>query len=488
MSLLKMIFNERLPKLYSAGIMHRCKTKHFNIFLFVLLILFSGIIFFINRHHTHDWGDDFALYLMQAENFVSFKFQTPTYYVFNPLNPILAPAHYPPIFPVFLSLFLPFFKTEISAYIFLIHLLMISNVIVFWHYLKKYYSVFYVFPLCLLWLYNPWVLGFKNEVMSEFLFVFLLLLFFNNFSKKRSIYMPIILGSLMVATRSIGIAIIPTLLMLSFFNKRWKYNSFTALGIVVLTLFFNLIFFGSIFDSTYSYNFQSENFWLIVVSNIAFYFKHLHNIFIPSLETKYYLIYFTQFSTVGLIVLGIYSVFKEKKHLPEIIFLMFYFSIIVSYPYQAAGYRFLFPVFPLLLLIIAQSMEEINRRIKFQSIKGLTVIIPFFFLIQYYPNINYIINNQREPDGPYSKSAQEAWLAVKQNTNKNDTVYYNHPKALGYMTSRHSCVYPSIQPGQMKYFLDDLKNRSQYVYHLVKGGEYCIIWENERFALYSRIE
>lgn len=478
----------RLSILY-CRINKYCQTINFsNNISLLFLITFSLGIFFINRYHSHDWGDDFALYLMQAENLASLKFQIPTYYVFNPLNPIIAPAYYPPIFPVFLSLFFPFIKTDINSYILLIHCLMISNIIVFWQYAKKNHARLYVFLLCLLWLYNPWVLGFKNEVMSEFLFVFLLILFFYNFSKKDNFFFSIVFGSLMVATRTVGIVIIPTLLILSIFDKRWKYNSLLAIGIVVLSLIYNYIFTGYVFDVTYALNFQSDSVWLTILSNSEFYFKHLYNIFIPFLETKNYLIVFTQFSTIGLLIIGFYSVFKEKKHLPESLFLIFYLGLIFTYPYQAAGYRFLFPIFPLLLLIIAQSIAFINRKIELQGIKKMTLIIPVFFLIQYLPSINYVVDNQREPDGPYSNSAQEAWLAIKQNTLNSDTIYFNYPKALGFMTGRYSCVYPNNQLGRINYFLDDSKNQSKYVNHLINGGEYFKTWENHRFALYARVE
>ncbi|MDD2345874.1 MAG: hypothetical protein PHY85_06990 [Bacteroidales bacterium] len=292
----------------------------------------------------------------------------------------------------------------------------------------------------------------------------------------------------MVATRTIGIVIIPTLLILSIFDKRWKYNSLLAIGIVVLSLIYNYIFTGYVFDVTYALNFQSDSVWLTILSNSEFYFKHLYNIFIPFLETKNYLIVFTQFSTIGLLIIGFYSVFKEKKHLPESLFLIFYLGLIFTYPYQAAGYRFLFPIFSLLLLIIAQSIAFINRKIELQGIKKMTLIIPVFFLIQYLPSINYVVDNQREPDGPYSNSAQEAWLTIKQNTLNSDTIYFNYPKALGFMTGRYSCVYPNNQLGRINYFLDDSKNQSKYVNHLINGGEYFKTWENHRFALYARVE
>lgn len=287
--------------------------KKKEIYLFSTLLLLCLGLFFINRYQTHDWGDDFALYLMQAKNTITLHFQFPTHYVFNGLNPVIAPPFYPPIFPLFLSVLHPIFENEIGNYILVMHLLLILNILLFAYYLKSKYDVFLISIVCLLWAYNPWVLYFKNEVMSEFLFVFFLLLFFIAYQKNAKPFTLLILGALLISTRSIGWAIFPAIAIDLVIKKEWKKVVVICSGIILLTLLINLLFIGKASASNYSQNFKLTNVIGTIQTNSQFYFKNIYNWFIPYLETKKHLIIPTQIATITLFALGITTVIKTKK-------------------------------------------------------------------------------------------------------------------------------------------------------------------------------
>jgi hypothetical protein len=461
------------------------KTKLYS--FICLLVLCSGM-FFINRYQTHDWGDDFAMYLMQAEKTAKLKLQNPTFFVFNELNPIAAPSYCPPMFSIFLSVLYPFLSSDVSKYIIVMHLLLLVNIFLFWYYLKSKHSPYFAILMCLLWTYNPWILYFKNEVMSEFLFVAFLLLFFMSHSGKKNPVPSIFLGALLISTRSSGLVIIPALITESLLKKEWRNNLLLSAGILIGSGIINVLFTGKFIGTNYISHFKWDDIFITILSNFQFYFKHIYNWFIPYLETKSILILPTQLITVCFIIIGLFSVLRAKKHLFEILFSFFYLLLILIYPYQGSGFRFLVPMIPVMLLLISEAICFSVKYIVNSSVKNVFYYaIPFFFLFQYYPNIKYIINNKNEPDGPYTREASQAWEVIKTNTNHKDTVYFIYPKAQALFTNRYSKAFPETNEFVIRYFLDDSNTNNNFVLQLKNSGNYDKVWTNRRFTFYKRI-
>src|ERR1017187_5840928 len=136
-------------------------------------IIIYGIIFliclpllFINIKHSHDWGDDFAQYLHQTANICKGISQTQTGYIFNP-SFMLGPPSYPAGFPLLLvpiykiwGLSLAHFDVYISCYLLVLALLVFA-------FLQDYFSKVIAALAVLIFIYNPWTLNFKMEIMSE---------------------------------------------------------------------------------------------------------------------------------------------------------------------------------------------------------------------------------------------------------------------------------------------------------------------------------
>ncbi len=65
----------------------------------VVIGLFYGLTF----RAGHAWGDDFAMYIIQARNLAAGQFAGPTGYIYNPNIAVLGPRAYPPLFPLLLA-------------------------------------------------------------------------------------------------------------------------------------------------------------------------------------------------------------------------------------------------------------------------------------------------------------------------------------------------------------------------------------------------
>ncbi|MBK8343170.1 MAG: hypothetical protein IPL12_07480 [Bacteroidetes bacterium] len=123
----------------------------------VLLLLFVVAIFsLITMNSFHAWGDDFAMYLMHAENIATGKPYAETGFIYNDLAPTYAPQSYPPGFPLLLAIVQPFFGLNFLAY-------------------KIYILLFF---LIFLWLVYVWL---KDKVDGRYVVGIIIALGFNPF-------------------------------------------------------------------------------------------------------------------------------------------------------------------------------------------------------------------------------------------------------------------------------------------------------------------
>ena len=130
-------------------------------------------LLFLNIKSTHDWGDDFAQYLLEAKNISNGDPINTSGFVENP-NYILGPNCYPPGLPLLIALtsenitwlnvLMSFFLVCIGYFSFLL--------------LNKWFHFTPALILSLVVVYNPLCLNFKNEVLSDLPFAALSLLFF----------------------------------------------------------------------------------------------------------------------------------------------------------------------------------------------------------------------------------------------------------------------------------------------------------------------
>ena len=69
-----------------------------------LFIALLGAWYFATLRGGQPWGDDFAMYLIQARNIAEGHWFGPTGYIYNPHLPKIGPPAYPPVFPLLLAL------------------------------------------------------------------------------------------------------------------------------------------------------------------------------------------------------------------------------------------------------------------------------------------------------------------------------------------------------------------------------------------------
>jgi hypothetical protein len=183
------------------------------------LILAVGVFYIATIREGHLWGDDFAMYIHHAKNLAYGNAYADTGYIYNPHYPDLGPRAYPPLFPLVLAPVYRLMGLELGA-------MKVLNILLFLVFLFLLYLLFrpelpfsYVLAVLTTLALNPYIWALKDQVISEFLFLLLMVVTFHAVSRYSE--RPTVLSSIAVAVcialsfacRTIGFLFLPCLLL-----------------------------------------------------------------------------------------------------------------------------------------------------------------------------------------------------------------------------------------------------------------------------------
>ncbi|MFM9027051.1 MAG: hypothetical protein ACKOQ6_03545, partial [Bacteroidota bacterium] len=125
----------------------------------------------------------------------------------------------------------------------------------------------------------------------------------------------------------------------------------------------------------------------------------------------------------------------RRKELPEI-FLGVYGSVLLFYPYQDGGFRFLLPVMPLLVSYMSDLIVLITPYSWSLKRKYLTASI--FILLLFSGNPEFLIRVAERPSsviqGPQDPNGQGLIAEIRENIPDTSLVAFNKPRALALFT------------------------------------------------------
>ena len=492
-------------------------TSNFSYLVIALLVL---PVFFINVTDSHDWGGDFAQYISQAKNIVEGKPHYETGYIFNDNAPVLGPPAYPAGFPLLLAPVyllsgnsIMAFSIYISLFLFLLGLLMFA-------FFKKYFDNLISIILVLIIIYNPWLLRFKMEIMSEIPFTFFLILSILFYQKKyNNIYLNAIIVGLLAAVltsiRTIGI-IFPLAIIFDFIISFLKDRKNTDKNILRLfTYRFVIIFITAIIsyiilnillfpmppDSSVPYIsvFNFEIFRQTVLENLSYYIKVFQFFFSPYNKGWEFVSLILSSVVFTFILLGMINKFSRKFDIKDIIILLYLFVIMI-YPYKGSGFRFLLPVLPLFMYYLIIGLKSIKLNFRFNNII-LTLVLSAFVLIQYISGISNILKHQnRILPGPHEFSTVEAFSFIKENTPEKTIIVFTKPRVLALYTDRRSLsnernetlikMKNKFDEVGVDFYLihNEISDDSIKKYINVNNEFIELVWNNKKFYLYKNIK
>ncbi len=224
-------------------------VKKIGLYGIVLALLLP--LLFINIKNSHDWGDDFAQYIHQAQNILIGQSQNNTGYIYND-NYFIGPTAYPTGFPLLLAVFSKFSDDNLMSLNKLISLFWMLGCFVGFLFFRKHFSYLTALITTLIIAYNPMMIQFKTEILSDLPFMFFSLLSLYLIDKEEKLWLAIATGLLIAFTvhiRSIGFILLGVLIVYKLLNTRktseanpYKFLIITLTSFLVLYFGLNLAF------------------------------------------------------------------------------------------------------------------------------------------------------------------------------------------------------------------------------------------------------
>ena len=498
--------------------------------LYIIIIL-SSMFQGLNWTSGHNWGGDFSQYIMQGMSVANgtieeFIKQSET--IVNSSSYPIAPITYPWGFPILLSLTYSFFGLNLIIFKSIILFFFISFLIVLWFLYEEDLDISERLILISLFAFNPYLLKFGDNILSDIPFLFfstLSIFIITKLKEKRSQFNTIlycfILGlCFMISTtiRSHGILLpilyfsILSLIFLqnyfpkiNFFSiKLLSFKSFLSsrmrtfcylLPIIIFVLF--ALYFSTILPNRQEAHFEVFESINVksIFNNILYYSVVLKDFFSSQSNMRYFLynIDIVGFAiyvlTIPFVLLGL----KNKWKISPVIIIYTVITLVLYTTYPARqGLRYILPVLPFYIYFLLIGLRSLNvykknlvtRKNFFSYI--LLLVFFFFSIFQIYENAQ---NGFKVKNGPYNKESQELFNYIKTSVPKNNTIIFFKPRVLTLFTERNSVLYNKI---------DDFKIREWYVVNkksqlilnqkrneLFDKFPAKISYENSRFILYK---
>lgn len=475
--------------------------KHITVIVCMLPVLF------LNLKSTHDWGDDFAQYLIEAKNISENAPLNTTGFVENP-DYILGPNCYPPGFPLIIALTTSsVFGLNVLMSVFLLLTGYLTFVL-----LNKWFHFPPALVLSLIIVYNPLCLNFKNEILSDLPFVFFTLLFFVFYlSDNKAIWILIVCGLILafaVNTRYVGwvlfLALIGEILFktaVRYFKNHKKDYSYLKQQAFILGSFFvfHLIFYF-LFPVNVKYydNPKVISFFERISVNANYNYAVLKYFF--SCFEEGFLNYVVSYGIVFTSLTGmLLFIFKPDSRKPEILILFFvgYIVSVLIHQYSDTGFRLLLPVIPIILFFAAYALFILLVMIPYKQY--IVFSLGLLVLFCYKQNSARILLSSNEIPGPYSPEAIETFNFIKKNTSPESSILFAKPRALTYFTGRKTYVnsegsefnkiekeISNIKPDYVL-ISNEITDDSTKIFIAKSALDYQLTFENQKFKLVKRL-
>lgn len=479
----------------------------------VLAAIFFLPLIFIGTHTSHDWGDDFAQYIHQAVNIVDGIPQSETGYIYNIQNPGFGPQAYPIGFPLLLvpvygiaGNSIPAFTTFISMIYVVLGLLMVI-------FYRNYFSWITALVLTLIFLYNPQMILFKREIMSDIPFTAFLVLSFILYRKlkpgnlKQLIILALLTG-FMLTIRPAGIVFVAAIIVeqIASFSKRiTSFRNFMIRTGIYITIpvavyftlnstLFNVPSSGSIHD--YLLYVNSGNLLTSFPENFSHLIEVFRFLYVPEAGI------FRGFSLLLGSVMATMTLFGFLKRMlqgPELTewFFIFYIIMLLVLPNNFSSFRLMVPLGFMFLMYAAVGLKLIRMPAEITTcqkaaISGMLVMLLFM------PGIINIARSQNNIlEGPQRETSVEAFYYISKNVPAEEVVVFAKPRALALyagcqsmadpLTSNPTLFHTQILKAQASYLLihTDLTAETMKRYTRVMQKRLNRQWENKDFVLYK---
>ncbi len=489
-----------------------------NIFLILCSILCLPL-FFINVKSSHDWGDDFAQYILQAKNIVEGKPQTETGYVYDKALPVIAPPAYPAGFPLMLAVVYKVKGNSIHAFNYLISLLLFLLCVTMFLFFRNHFSELTALFLVLIFAYNPWTLSFKTEILSDIpyaLFFLLTTILYLRFRERNSLAHHLLIGiscGIMLSVRGVATVFVIALLLHSLyliFKEGRNRTPIIKRTLVILgsaSVFYfllNIVFVHvptGRFLEFYSNAYEKYSTGDIIIQNLNYYTQVFEGYFDVQPEKWIFITVISKAFSLALLLIGMTYCLLHKRTFIDLL-AWIYILLFIVYPYSASGFRFILPLFPFLLYYMVIGLKQIKINIPANR-KVLILSAGLFVLLQYQHAFAKILSEKKNTlTGPQETESVEMFDYIRKNVPEESVIIFKKPKALALYTERRTAstffdqssddVKKMILAFHVDYLVINTDNTPGLLdlpsqkYIEENPNDFTLIWKNSKFLLYKK--
>lgn len=474
------------------------------------VILFLPLLF-LGTRTSHDWGDDFAQYIHQAANIVKGIPQSETGFVYSQEN-YIGPQAYPVGFPLMLAPVYAIAGNNMVAFTSFISLIYIALGLLMMIFYRRYFSWVTALVLALIFLYNPQMIIFKREVMSDLPFTALLVLNFILYQKsktgnlKQIILLALVTG-FMLAVRPAGIVFVAAIAMeqlILLIRHKITVKDFAVFTgsiflvpvltyFVVNSLIFKIPSGGSIRD--YLMFYYSGDFIQIIPLNFAHHLEVFRYLYVPETGA------FKGFSLLlGSIMLAMTLLGFVKRLLKGAEatewFFVFYVIMLLVFPNNFSAYRLMVPLGFIFLFYAAEGLKNIELLQRIPAYKK-AVATGVLVMLLFMPGlINIARSGSNILGGPQQESSIEAFTYISKNIPTGSVVVFAKPRALALyagcnsiadpFTTNPTRIHEQVTQSKSTHLLihSTLTSEAMLRYSRVMQSRLSKQWENKEFTLY----
>lgn len=410
-----------------------------------------GIFYLATIRSGHRWGDDFAMYILEAKNIAEGTSLVKTGYIHNSATTCVGTRLYPPVFPLLL---VPGYvmgdlenltPMKIEVVLFFIGLLFL----IWWGLGRDLPGLFCIALLAIVG-FNPMFWEFKENIVADIPFTFLLYLTFILTNKQvtdsRDVsgtrWQILALGALIYlcyGTRTVGIVLLPVLCILAAITwKRGGQRLALAIALALIPCFFQEDLLGGYL--TYAGEFQHSSAEVIrtIIENSRIYLWSLANFWANPFAK-----WIRDLLFVGTTLLAFLAYFRRLLSSPRIyeIFVPFYLGVLIFWPCPA-GFRFLIPLLPLYVFYLLEGVDALTNllspRFKVAALLLLLGLIAGSYGAEF-KNAHF----GAFQEGVAKKESLELFSFIRTHTTPNDVFIFRKPRAFALFTGRRASIYPN---------------------------------------------
>lgn len=426
--------------------------------LLLIIIIVSLLLGASILTRGHNWGDDFAWYVLQGKSILNGtidEFMQTSAFTNGESTTYVGPLAYPWGYPLLLTPVLAAkgvnpLALKLPALFFYAGFLVCLYLLIRTR-LTQTESLLVVS----LFAFNPLLLQFLNAILSDipFLFFSTLSLWLIIKNGDRNIWQNIGIGACiyaMVFMRATGILLLGCFLLIEFFrllrNRRdWNVvkkiilNTSIVCGIFIVLWIITSMLFP---NGGASYFAQYAGMTIQTIKNMAVRYFYAYGDFFgdTTLVGWRYLLYLL----VIFFLVGAWA--RRKNEVIFILFFMLWMMAHIAYPYWQ-GPRYIFPLLPIFIYFAFMGMKFVIEKLPekrqqigqwvFYGFWSLMVLI-FLFNSAVYAHDN--LSRGRTVNGPFDPYSKEVYQFIEEKTSANSVIIFFKPRVMRLMTDRPSIM------------------------------------------------